>query len=204
MKYLVNNSVGIVMLPKYAGIDKYITVDVNKGDTFFIIEHNNEYVGVFDIEGVEDFVEKHMDNISVTMYRTNEFFKMATLMIDKIVSIKIHSYSYSCHELIMLFNKLIDNSFKNQIITNGKVFYDVTYKASGSTFCSRFDSIIDAGVLLDNLEDENIVKIDMVYDNNRVATISNFDDVDDIFTLYSTTHFGEISDIVDLFEQFLR
>ena len=104
----------------------------------------------------------------------------------------------------MLFNKLIDNSFKNQIITNGKVFYDVTYKASGSTFCSRFDSIIDAGVLLDNLEDENIVKIDMVYDNNRVATISNFDDVDDIFTLYSTTHFGEISDIVDLFEQFLR
>ena len=203
MKYLVNNKVGIALKPKDTKSDKYITVDVNKGDTFYIIEHNGEYVKTADYDGVVEYVNNHKDNVVITMYRTNETYKLATLFIGKVVYVKIHTFAYSCLDLVMLFNSLIEN-VENQEITDGKVYYDVTYKAKNSTFKARFDSITDAGVLLDGLRDEDIVEVDMIKGDKRIVSLSNFDDYADIFTLCSYAHFSEISDIEDLFEQYLR
>ena len=202
MKYLVNNKVGILLRPKDTESDKYITVNANKGDTIYVIEYNGEYIKTTDYDGVVEYVNNDKDNVVITMYRTNETYKLATLFIGSEVYIKIHTFAYSCFDLIKLFNSLVENT-ENQKITDGKVYYDVTYKVQNSTFKARFDSITDAGVLLDELRDENIVNVNMIRDNKRIVSLSNFDDYEDIFTLCSYVHFSEMSDIEDLFEQYM-
>lgn len=200
MKYLLNNEKGVLLRADVVNSDGFtdIKTNVKRGSTLYVVQYSG---GVKELgyDELLEFLAEHSGNISITQYRVGDMYKYATLIIGNTVVLKLHTYAYDCMDLVSLYK-----TYQNKIGVANKVYFDVTYKAYDSQFVSRFDSMVDAGCLLDELEDDNIVKITMITDNKVIASISNFDDSEDIFTLEITDDYSSVFDMVDTFEQFLR
>lgn len=202
MKYFINRKIG-VMFREAIEIkkDEYTTVDI-KDNNVYTVETNEEIIGVFTYNELIEFLSNNNKNVIITYYHVGEVYKCGTLIISEKPVLKLHTYAYNCMDLISLYNKYIDLGASEG--DEAKAYYDITYLVDGVEFKARFEDINDLGIMLDELSDENIFKVDMNRGNRIIASMKYFDDRDDIFTLELFGKYEEASEFIDLFEEYLR
>ena len=202
MKYFINRENDMVF-KKALELKKedYVEVDLDS-ENIYVVENNEGVIGVFDYEGIVEFLIKNIGNVLIKYYRVDNVFKLATLVINDKPVLKLHTYAYNCMDLISLYNKYIDLGASEG--DEAKAYYDITYLVDGVEFKARFEDINDLGIMLDELSDENIFKVDMNRGNRIIASMKYFDDRDDIFTLELFGKYEEASEFIDLFEEYLR
>ena len=202
MKYFINRKIGI-MFREALEIkkDEYTAVDI-KDNNVYTVETNEEIIGVFTYNELIEFLSNNNKNVIITYYHVGEVYKCGTLIISEKPVLKLHTYAYNCMDLISLYNKYIDLGASEG--DEAKAYYDITYLVDGVEFKARFEDINDLGIMLDELSDENIFKVDMNRGNRIIASMKYFDDRDDIFTLELFGKYEEASEFIDLFEEYLR
>lgn len=202
MKYFINRKIG-VMFREAIEIkkDEYTAVDI-KDNNVYTVETNEEIIGVFTYNELIEFLSNNNKNVIITYYHVGEVYKCGTLIISEKPVLKLHTYAYNCMDLISLYNKYIDLGASEG--DEAKAYYDITYLVDGVEFKARFEDINDLGIMLDELSDENIFKVDMNRGNRIIASMKYFDDRDDIFTLELFGKYEEASEFIDLFEEYLR
>ena len=202
MKYFINRKIGI-MFREALEIkkDEYTAVDI-KDNNVYTVETNEEIIGVFTYNELIEFLSNNNKNVIITYYHVGEVYKCGTLIISEKPVLKLHTYAYNCMDLISLYNKYIDLGASEG--DEAKAYYDITYLVDGVEFKARFEDINDLGIMLDELSDENILKVDMNRGNKLIASMKYFDDRDDIFTLELFGKYEEASEFIDLFEEYLR
>ena len=180
--------------------EDYSIADVDS-DNIYAIERNGELEGFYDLDGLYAFLSNvsAVDNIVITLYHVGAVYKLATLTVtgDKAI-LKLHTYAYNCFDLITLYEKYV------KVSPVGDAYYDIKYLVDGVEFKARFENINDLGVMLDELDDKNIVKVEMFRDNELVAAIKYFDDIEDIFTIEVFRGIATVAEFIDLFEEYLR
>ena len=204
MKYFINRKIG-VMFREAIEIkkDEYTTVDI-KDNNVYTVETNEEIIGVFTYNELIEFLSNNNKNVIITYYHVGEVYKCGTLIISEKPVLKLHTYAYNCMDLISLYNKYINKDSEVTVNNEYKIYYDITYLVDGVEFKARFEDINDLGIMLDELSDENIFKVDMNRGNRIIASMKYFDDRDDIFTLELFGKYEEASEFIDLFEEYLR
>ena len=201
MKYFINNKVG-VMFRKSVEIKKedYAIADIGS-DNIYAIEKNGKLEGCYDLDGLYVFLSNVSvtDDIVITLYHVGVMHKLATLIIidDKAI-LKLHTYAYNCFDLIVLYEKYV------KVSPVGTAYYDIKYLVDGVEFKARFENINDLGVMLDELEEENVVKVEMIKDNEVIAVMKYFDGIEDIFTIEVFRGIAVAAEFIDLFEEYLR
>lgn len=212
MKYFINSRLGVILRDAYEiKRDDYTAVDV-KDNNVYTVETNEEIIGVFTYNELIEFLSNNNKNVIITYYNVGEVYKCGTLIISEKPVLKLHTYAYNCMDLISLYNKYINKDYETTVNNEHKVYYDITYLVEGVEFKARFEDINDLGIMLDELSDENIFRVDMYRGNKLTASRGNkliasmkyFDDRDDIFTLELFGKYEEASEFIDLFEEYLR
>ena len=201
MKYFINNKVGVMFRkPEELKKDDYAIADVDS-DNVYVVEKNGELVGFYDIDGVYVFLSNvsAVDNIVITLYHVDAVYKLATFIVtgDKAI-LKLCTCAYNCFDLITLYEKYV------KVSPVGAVYYDIKYLVDGVEFKARFENIDDLGVMIDELDDKDIVKVEMFRDNELVAAMKYFDDIEDIFTIEVFRGIAVAAEFIDLFEEYLR
>lgn len=202
MKYFINSRLGVILRDAYEiKRDDYTAVDI-KDNNVYTVETNEGILGVFTYNELIEFIKNNNKNVIITYYHVGEVYKCGTLIISEKPVLKLHTYAYNCMDLILLYNKCIDLEASEG--DKDKAYYDITYLVDGVEFKARFEDINDLGIMLDELSDENIFKVDMYRGNKLIASMKYFDDRDDIFTLELFGKYEEASEFIDLFEEYLR
>ena len=200
MKYFINRENDMVF-KKALELKKedYVEVDLDS-ENIYVVENNEGVIGVFDYEGIVEFLIKNIGNVLIKYYRVDNVFKLATLVINDKPVLKLHTYAYNCMDMFELFKYIS----KDNNMLDDKVYFDITYLVDGVEFKARFENINDLGIMIDEIEDRNIIIVEMSSGNKIIANIKYFDDRDDIFTIeLFNSNIHMTSELIDLFEEYL-